>query len=221
MNKLTFYEQVGIVIPGSVLLVGVLFYFPAFNALVAKDGVTLGQFGIFLLLSYAGGHFVAAIGNALETVFWRLLGGMPSDWVTRARGTSLLSEEQLLALQNRVRERLGITVTDLKGFDRKKWWPISRQIYADVAKNGKPDRIDTFNGNYGLTRGLCAAGLVLTCIALTRGQCEVAAGLLVLSLVFGYRAYRFGVLYGREVYLQFLVTTDAKKPPTKPQEPEV
>jgi len=43
MSKLTFYEQVGIVIPGSVLLVGLLFYFPGLSALMAKDGVTLGQ----------------------------------------------------------------------------------------------------------------------------------------------------------------------------------
>jgi hypothetical protein len=49
---MTFYEQVGIVIPGSVFLVGLLFYFPALNALMVKDGVTLGQFGIFLLLSF-------------------------------------------------------------------------------------------------------------------------------------------------------------------------
>ena len=64
----------------------------------------------------------------------------------------------------------------VQGYDRKKWWPISRQIYADVAKNGKPDRIDTFNGNYGLTRGLTASGLVLACIAFSQGQCSVMAG---------------------------------------------
>lgn len=27
-------------------------------------------------------------------------------------------------------------------------------MYADVANKGKPQRIDTFNGNYGLNRGL-------------------------------------------------------------------
>ena len=39
--------------PAFELGCGLLFYFPALNALMAKDGVTLGQFGIFLLLSYA------------------------------------------------------------------------------------------------------------------------------------------------------------------------
>jgi hypothetical protein len=35
---MTFYEQVGIVIPGSVLLFGLLLYFPALQAVLAKDG---------------------------------------------------------------------------------------------------------------------------------------------------------------------------------------
>src|SRR5580704_15217416 len=102
---MTFYEQVGIVIPGSVFLVGLLFYFPALNALMAKDGVTLGQFGIFLLLSYASGHLLAAVGNALEAAFWRVAGGMPTDWVTRAGGTSLLSVSQVEALAAKANAR--------------------------------------------------------------------------------------------------------------------
>ena len=109
MNKLTFYEQVGIVIPGSVLMVGLLFYFPALNALVAKDGVTLGQFGIFLLLSYAAGHFIAALGNLLESVLWWLFGGMPSDWVTKQQ-SSLLSTQQIAALETKVASRFGVNV---------------------------------------------------------------------------------------------------------------
>src|SRR4051794_15768907 len=36
---------------------------PAPERVVPKEGVKLGQFGIFLLLSYAAGHLVAAIGN--------------------------------------------------------------------------------------------------------------------------------------------------------------
>lgn len=46
MNKMTFYEQVEIVIPGAVCLVGLLSYFPALHFLIAKEGITLGQFGI-------------------------------------------------------------------------------------------------------------------------------------------------------------------------------
>jgi hypothetical protein len=76
-------------------MVGLLLYFPTLNALVVKDGVTLGQFGIFLLLSYAAGHFIAALGNVLESALWRPFGGMPSDWVTREPSSFRLNKSLL------------------------------------------------------------------------------------------------------------------------------
>jgi hypothetical protein len=114
---MTFYEQVGIVIPGSVLMVGLLSYFPSLNALVAKDGITLGQFGIFLLLSYGTGHFIAALGNVLETVLWRPFGGMPSDWVTKQQ-SSLLSPQQIVALETKVTSRFNVNIGKLPDMDR-------------------------------------------------------------------------------------------------------
>jgi hypothetical protein len=205
VNKMTFYEQVGIVIPGSVFLVGLLFYFPALNALMAKDGVTLGQFGIFLLLSYASGHLLAAVGNALEWTLWKIAGGMPTDWVTKANGTSLLSASQIEALATKANARLGVRIEKIPGMDRKTWFSISRQIYADVAKNGKPERVDTFNGNYGLNRGLAAATLALAVVSIAEGQRRIAAAFVVVAVVYGYRAFRFARYYAREMYVQFLV----------------
>ena len=37
---------------------------------------------------------------------------------------------------------------------------------------------------------------------------SIALGLLALTAVYDYRAYRFGVHYARELYLQFLVLND-------------
>jgi hypothetical protein len=204
---MTFYEQVGIVIPGSVFLVGLLFYFPALNALMAKDGVTLGQFGIFLLLSYAAGHLLAAFGNGLEAILWKCAGGMPTDWVTKANGTSLLSASQLEAIHAKVNARFGTNIPKLPGMDRKIWFPISRQIYADLNKNGKPERIDTFNGNYGLNRGLSAAMLGIAVASFVQGQPAAGVAFVAVALVYVYRAYRFARYYGRELYVQFLVLT--------------
>jgi hypothetical protein len=207
VNKLTFYEQVGIVIPGSVFVFGLLFFFPGLQTVLTKDGVSLGDFGIFLLLSYAAGHLIAAIGNVGERLFWWFFGGMPTDWITKT-GTTLLSSSQVDLVDKKVQARLGIT-DKVRGLDPKVWWPISRQMYADIAKNGKPDRIDTFNGMYGLNRGLAAATFSLPCVA--AGQCKwsIAVGLILLTAVYDYRAYRFAVHYGRELFLQFLVLDDA------------
>jgi hypothetical protein len=209
MDKMTFYEQVGIVIPGSVLLVGLLFYFPTLNGLIASDGVTLGQFGIFLLLAYASGHLVAAVGNAIEAVLWRFAGGMPSNWVTQPGGSSLLSSYQVETLASKVRTRLNAPIERVVGLDQKAWWPITRQIYADVAMHGKPQRVDTFTGNYGVNRGLSASTLVLASVSAWQAQYGIAIGLLILSLVYAYRAYRFGVHYARELFVQFLILDGA------------
>jgi hypothetical protein len=204
MQKMSFYEQVGIVIPGSVLVFGLVLHYPALQLLTTKDGFSVGELGLFVLIAYAAGHLIAAIANALEGLFWKVFGGMPSDWITRDP-PALLSAQQVENLRSKLSTRLNITIPTLSGFDRKAWWPITRQIYADVAKNGKPDRLDTFNGNYGLNRGLASACLVLAGVALAHNERSICAGLGVAAAIYAYRAYRFGVHYARELFLQFLV----------------
>lgn len=201
---MTLYEQLGIVIPGSLFLFCLLLYFPALQTVIGNKGFSVGELGVFLLLSYAAGHFIAAIANLIESIFWHSLGGMPSDWVVSNK-TTLLSPQQLDQLRVKVGSRLQIDVLAFHEIERKIWWPISRQVYVDVAKNGKPDRIDTFNGNYGLNRGLSSACLVLAVVATFDFQWHLVFGLAAAACVYGYRAYRFAVHYARELYLQFLV----------------
>lgn len=214
MKKLTFYEQVGIVIPGAVLLFGLLFFIPSLKELLAKDGISVGQLGIFVLLSYAAGHLIAELGNLGESFLWRLVGGMPSDWVVQQE-TTLLSDEQRKKLPEKIQARLGLMVPAVVGMDRNKWFPIARQIYSDVERNGKRDRIDAFNGNYGLNRGLAAGCFILACVALALRNWPVGVGLLVLCGAYIYRAYRFGVHYACELYVQFLMMSDAPGKPVK------
>ncbi|MBP1064658.1 hypothetical protein ABIF65_002609 [Bradyrhizobium japonicum] len=214
ITKLSFYEQVGIIIPGSAMLFGLFFFIPDLRGALTKDGVSVGQLGIFVLLSYAAGHLVAAVGNAVEWLMWKAFGGMPSDWIVREDQT-LLAPEQLNQLREKLQVLMGICVEKVTGMDVKTWKPISRQIYAKVMKDGQTSRIDTFNGNYGLNRGLASAMLVLTVFALTQSLWWAAFGLIVVGSVFLYRAHRFGVYYGRELYLQFLIMSDQPKPPPK------
>jgi hypothetical protein len=118
-------------------------------------------------------------------------------------------------LPKKIQARLGITIPAVVGMDRKKWLPISRQIYSDVERNGKRDRIETFNGNYGLNRGLAAGCFVLAVFAFVLGYWLAGLCLLVFCGVYLYRAYRFGVHYGRELYVQFLSMGDTPGKPPK------
>jgi hypothetical protein len=85
---------------------------------------------------------------------------------------------------------------------------VVREIYALVAASGKPSRVDTFNGNYGLMRGLAAAILVITIAAIVASKgLYVIGGLIVLFLLAIQRMHRFGKHYATELFAQFLATT--------------
>lgn len=207
MKSLSFYEQAGILIPGAVLLFGITVLVPASRALLTVQGVTIGGLGLFLILAYAIGHAVAAIGNVLERVFWAAFGGMPSDWVTHDP-PRLLAAEQLAQLQRRATERFGFECPIPRGLPRTRWTPVFGQLYRAALLNA-PARIETFNGNYGLNRGLAAANLCLIPVVLLVMQGStrwlVAAVAAVATAIYLYRMYRFGVHFAKEVYLTFLL----------------
>jgi hypothetical protein len=206
VNKFSFYEQVGIVIPGAVFLFVAMFYIPELRDVLGKEGINLGGLGVFLLIAYATGHLLAALGNLIETAFWRTRGGMPTNWIVGTR-PRLLSPEQIVRLEVAVDKRLGLNIKPLRDFNGSIWFPICRQIDADVETHGKTSRVETFNGNYGLNRGLCAAMLALALggLVIEPKRWFISLMFAVLSAVYLYRMHRFGVHYARELYNQFLL----------------
>lgn len=209
MHKLSFYEQLGIVTPGAVFLFALIFYVPDLRDILAKDGISVGGLGIFVILSYAAGHLLAALGNVIEKAYWKAKGGMPSDWIVGPK-PALLSPVQIAKVQAKVPSRLGLALPPLSGLKRSEWFPVFRQIYSDVEKHGKPDRADAFNGTYGLNRGLCSASIAVAATILIRApqQWPIALALLLIGGVYLYRMHRFGVHYAREIYSQFLLLPD-------------
>jgi hypothetical protein len=216
MKKLSFYEQVGIVTPGAVFLFGMMFYIPELWVVFAKDGISVGGLGIFVIISYAGGHLLAAFGNVIENMYWRLKGGMPSNWIVGPK-PRLLSPTQIAKVEALTASRLGLSLPPLSELTASTWFPIFRQVYSDVERHGKPGRADTFNGNYGLNRGLCAAALALAVAILIQAPAQwlVSLGLVGVSLVYLYRMHRFGVHYAREIYNQFLLLPPESGKPKK------
>ena len=216
MKKLSFYEQVGIVTPGAVFLFGIMFYLPELRDIFAKDSITVGGLGIFVIISYATGHLIAALGNGIEYQYWRLRGGMPSNWIVGPT-PRLLSSTQIAKVEELVVARLGLTPLPMVELTEASWFPIFRQIYSDVEKHGKPGRADTFNGNYGLNRGLCAAALALAMAILIKASTQwiMSLGLLAVSFAYLYRMHRFGVHYAREIYNQFLLLPKELPKPKK------
>jgi hypothetical protein len=204
-KQFDFYEFAGIVMPGAILLVGLAQVIPQIAALIPVKEMSLGSLGVFLILAYAAGHLVQTVGNFIEFVWW-FFPGMPSDWVRADRG-QLLSSSQRTVLQDQLPAKLGLpSPFSFASVDTKAWFAITRQIYAAVAGAGRAARIDTFNGNYGLNRGLGASLLVVAIVVLIDSYLNwpYALGLSVAALAALYRMHRFGRHYARELFVQFL-----------------
>ena len=217
-RNFSFYEHSGILVPGAALVFGLLFFFPEFRALFFSDGVSVGGLGLFVLISYAAGHLAAALGNLIEVCIWGVAGGRPLTWIVKP-GNSLLAAEQLASLEALIKQRLRLDIAEIQGMTSRQLLPIARQIYADVMAHGKSAKLDSFNGNYSLNRGLAAAllALVLLSLAFSEVDWRVVLGLLPVAVVYTYRMYRFSVSYAAELYSQFLLLPPqppiAKRPP--------
>jgi hypothetical protein len=204
MKDFSFYEQSGIIIPGAVFLLGLIVLLPDLRSFFDQGGLTIGGFGVFVLCSYAAGHGVAALGNAIEVVWWKFQGGMPSNWVIGDK-PRILHAEQIKRLQSQISTRLKIRGITLADIPRKEWAPIFLQIYRDVLRNN-PGRAEVFNGNYGLCRGLGASLLLLAVLffANTSHTYWIEVGLVGAALIYLIRMQRFGIHFAKETLNGFL-----------------
>jgi hypothetical protein len=211
-KEFSFYEFAGVLAPGALVLFGLGYVVPALASFKSPADLQLGGLGVFVVLAYVAGHLTQAVGNAIEWLYWACWRGMPTQWVRRG---ALLSKAQI--------ERIGSIakanweITELSAVSEKEWFAVGREMNARLVAANRTGRLDVFNGNYGLTRGIAAATLViLAATALLQGLAtwKAEVGLAVVFAVALFRMHRFGVHYARELYVQYLdVERAATKPP--------
>lgn len=207
MRQFDFYEFAGVIAPGVVVLLAAGLIWPNYLGNVQKLDVTLGGFGLALLIAYVAGHLLQGAGNLFESLWWKFMGGWPSDWPRTGKG-DLLSKAQVEKLQDRIRQDLGYAdFTFGPDLTAEAWHPVFRQIYAAVRAAGRDDRAHTFNGNYGMFRGIVAAAIVSTAaILIVRGWevwllCMASSAAALLAAL---RMHRFATHYAKETFVQFL-----------------
>ena len=207
MRKFDFYEFTGVLVPGTILLVGAAVCSESVKQVVFDEDLSLGEAALSVIVAYGLGHLVQALGNLIEWAWWWAWDGKPSDWPRSGRHF-LLSDEQTGSLDEELVNKLQHkTAGGFKSLSAENWYSVVRQVYAAVAGQGKAHRVDVFNGNYGLNRGLAAALLAVAIVALvTQGWASWKAVLLLIGGggVASYRMHRFGVHYARELFVQFL-----------------
>jgi hypothetical protein len=201
MNRtFDFYEYAGVIVPGAVLVMALVWLFPESRTLFTKEGVTLGELGLFVIIAYAAGQLVQAIGNGIECVWWKPWGGMPSGQALCGKD---LSPDQHKRLVDALRPVLGDA--DPCKMPEAQRRAIVREVYAEIAGASKAGRVDTFSGSYGLMRGLAAAFVVIFVLAIIAGKgATVACAVAILFILAIQRMHRYSRHYATELFIQFL-----------------
>lgn len=212
----SFYEFTGVIVPGSTLLLGMAVISDPLRQFLASDKFGAGQLGLFVVASYIIGHLVQGIGNVLENAWWAFR-GMPSTWIRRQK-VPFLNEDQLKRLRDVLTTLLGHDPGELTKLDVRTSRNITGQLYARLEKEGRVARIEIFNGNYGLFRGIAASLLVVTFVTIAKhgiwSQATlITSAILVVALL---RMNRFGVHYASELYRQALNLAESPKPAVTP-----
>ncbi|HCR66526.1 MAG TPA: hypothetical protein DIW38_08445, partial [Oceanicaulis sp.] len=67
--KFEAYDYIGVIVPGSILVVTASLLFPEWTSLLGAS-ITLGDLGLVLILAFLAGHLLQAVGNLWETIVW-------------------------------------------------------------------------------------------------------------------------------------------------------
>jgi len=207
-KEFSFYEFVGVIAPGSVLLIILVQLFPDSLKFFDAKNLSLGGLGVFVIISYVIGHLIQSFGNLIENIWWKMFGGWPTIWIIQNGKCKYLSEEQLAVIPGKISNILKLEMKkNLTEYDLKQWGGITRQIYAAVKQAGASERIDIFNGNYGLFRGLASSFALGLAILTTKTGFSNHEFQLLISAFFLMamaRMHRFAKYYARELYVQFI-----------------
>lgn len=197
------YEIIGIIVPGTVIALLLASEAPPFRSMLGSEGLSVGDFGLFVLVAFVFGHLVQAFGNLIELAVWPRC-GLPTN-IVLLEEQSLISSAQHATLQSKVTAMEGEGLTVI-GLDRRIWRAICTRAYARVRTAGRSMRIDISNRTYGLCRGLVAAFTIvlLWCAYAHRDQPAllVVLGLMIAAAIL--RMRRSGLHYARALFLEFI-----------------
>ena len=197
-KEFSFYEFVGILVPGVTLL----FFSEVIIELVYLktflDFSKVGESIVFLIIAYGFGHILQALGNVFENLMWNLLGGMPTQWLTKTSrfGITLFDTEQTEKIKAKIFQHFG----EKSGKD------YGRDVYNLLSLKDKitEKRIDVFNANYSQFRGLTVTFYTLAAIVWIYLGWKLMLVPLCLGLLSNLRMFRFAKIYATEIFRTYL-----------------
>lgn len=218
MKALNIFEIFGILVPGTIFTLGLVALYPDALGVLNKREFSFGDFGVILLVSYAIGNLIAGLGIILEKGYWELFAGTPTDrtWHTKR---SIFPVRVLDSLQARlVQAKMIATKEDVKSMQLAEWKELVREIYTYVLLRKQTRRLDVFNAQYSMNRGI-AAGLLLSVLVEIQkanfSDWRMESVLCFCAALAAYRMHFYRIEYAGELFRQFI-----HSPLDIPKEPE-
>jgi len=193
-----FYEFTGNILPGAVFLIGIA---PLsreaeqFHFLVPES---IGSVLVFVMIAYVVGHLFQGIGNLFERGYWRFWGGKPTDWpVTKPQNEFI----GFAWVRQNLPSSNGYSKEDLI-----RWRTKVREAQTQIVNAGYSRRLDVFNGNYLLFRGLLVSEIGIAAFWLTATDpklIQILRACIILMAILGltlYRMHNFAMHYARELF---------------------
>jgi len=194
LKSFNFYEFVGIFIPGVLFLFisGILWPSSSISNYLLPTSV--GASLIFLVVAYASGHILQAFGNCFESLYWYFWKGMPTDWA--------FTKPERIKQPKLVDQAKNFISYSGDVSDVKTWRRIFNEARTKINDISKNTRIQVFNGNYGMFRGLSTVWIIFLFFAWSSeiNILIVYIALLILFVVSLFRMHRFAVYYSREMF---------------------
>lgn len=193
-KEFSFYEFVGIIVPSAIFLYSAQLIIEFAYQKQIVDFGNIGETAIFIIVCYGVGHILQSLGNVFESIVWFIYGGMPTKWLTTKNrlGNYLFDNSLNDKIRDKVKLQFGDGITD-----------YGHLTYNFVFLKDKTARIDIFNGNYSLLRGLSVSFLLITILCGFYFNWQTTAFSTIPFFLSIMRMIRFAKYYATETFRTF------------------
>jgi len=193
-KEFSFYEFVGILVPGVIFLYSLHLIIEVAVQKQIIDFDKIGESIIFIIICYGLGHILQAAGNIFELIIWFIYGGVPTQWLSNKNrfGNNLFDEKFNKTVVNKITVTFGENIKD-----------YGKLCYNLLFDKEKTKRIDIFNSNYSLFRGLTVTFLLLIPICIYYFNFKIALIPIILFFISTIRMIRFAKYYATEIFRTF------------------
>lgn len=153
----------------------------------------LGSATVYLILAYAVGHLLQGLGNLFENGYWRIWNGVPTDWPYSHPNPQFPACDKT-QIETIVKQEVSTI---------EEWHRAAAKVRSIITAKGLTSRLDVFNGNYGMFRGIVVVGIIFLATAWKLADDDVVSTYFVIAVVTGLamaRMHRFAKHYGKEFF---------------------